>query len=329
MQCDPIARFAQALGAVAGVEYDVAIIGYRMRESQGERLLRSVQERSPATKIILLGDEPLLDDALIAMRLGVVDLLSRPVEQHEALASVNHAVELARRDREREHRILKLQRLCNVLGGSRAAEAEQVGALCHELETTCEELSEQVRRLRFVSEFKALIEQELDIEAVLRTSLEFMLRKTGPTNAAIYLPGQHGDYSLGAYVNYDCPKETADVLLDHLADVLAPKFDAIENTLVLDNDDAIERAIGDDAGWLAGSRVIVVACRHDDECLAVLTFFRDNAKSFPDDLPHQLDAIKEVFAQQLAKVIRVHHRVVADNEDWLGADDADDYGLAA
>lgn len=328
-ECDPMARKAEALGAISGAEYDVAIIGLHLREGSGNDLLRAVHERSNITKVIMLGNEPMLDQAVTAMRLGAVDLLARPINEAETIASVNNAIELARQDRARELRLQKLQRLCNVLSRSRAAEAKQVGALCRELETTCDQLNDQVKTLKLASEFKAMIEQELDIEALLRSSLEFMLRKTGPTNAAVYLPSNHSDYSLGAYVNYDCPRDTADVLLDHLADVLAPQFDDIDHVLVLNDDRDLEEHLGDDANWLADSRVIIFACRHKDECLAVVTFFRDREKPFPEDLLPQLVAMKDIFAQQLAKVIRVHHRAIVDKEDWLGADDADDYGLAA
>ena len=67
------------------------------------------------------------------------------------------------------------------------------------------------------SEFNSLIRQELDLESLLRVSVEFILGKSGPTNAAVFLPAASGDYSLGAYVNYDCPKDSAEVLMDQLA----------------------------------------------------------------------------------------------------------------
>ena len=54
--------------------------------------------------------------------------------------------------------------------------------------------------------------------------LEFTLSKIGSTNAAIFLPTSSGDYSLGAYVNYDIPRDGIEIMLDQLADVLAPNF---------------------------------------------------------------------------------------------------------
>ena len=44
-----------------------------------------------------------------------------------------------------------------------------------------------------VTEFGGLIRQELDIESLLRTTLEFVLGRCGPTNAAVFLPTTSGD----------------------------------------------------------------------------------------------------------------------------------------
>ena len=44
-----------------------------------------------------------------------------------------------------------------------------------------------------------------------------LLTKTGPTNAAVFLPDSVDHYGLGAYVNYDCPRESIAALLDALA----------------------------------------------------------------------------------------------------------------
>ncbi len=326
--CDPVKQSLEAIGAVHGASYDVAIIGMSATDNTGVDLLRAIQEQSPMTKVIMLGDEPILDQAVIAMRLGAIDLIARPLDEQEVIDSVTHAIDLAHEDQQRDRRLRKLQRLCSVLSSSRTDEADQVSALCKELETTSQELDDQVRALQFSAEFRSLIEQELDIESLLRVSLEFMLRKTGPTNAAVYLPSDHYDYSLGAYVNYDCPKDAADILLDHLADVLAPKFTDLEDVLVLNSECDLEEHLGDDASWLAESRVIVFACHHEGECLAIVTFFRDRDKPFAEDLLPQLNAIKGVFGKQLAKIVRVHHRMKS-TPDWLNADDNDDYGLAA
>lgn len=174
-----------------------------------------------------------------------------------------------------------------------------------------------------VTEFGGLIRQELDIESLLRTTLEFVLGRCGPTNAAVFLPTTSGDYSLGAYVNYDCPKETVDVLLDHLANTIAPKLSEGTGLLHLRDQLSLHRAMGDDAGWLGDSGVVGFPCRHEGECLAVFLLFRDRLSEYTPGLIEQLRTIGELFAGQLARVIRIHHRHIPKDQ-WGAIGDAED-----
>ena len=174
-----------------------------------------------------------------------------------------------------------------------------------------------------VTEFGGLIRQELDIEALLRTTLEFVLSRCGPTNAAVFLPTTSGDYSLGAYVNYDCPKETVDVLLDHLANTIAPKLADKSNLLHCKDRDALVRSLGQDAGWIGESCVVGFSCRQDGEALAVFLLFRDRLTGYSGQLVEQLRLIGDLFAQQLARVIRIHHRHLPKDK-WGAIGDAED-----
>jgi hypothetical protein len=165
------------------------------------------------------------------------------------------------------------------------------------------------------NEFTSLIRHELDIEQLLRSTLEFVLARSGPTNAAVFLPTTSGDYSLGAYVNYDCPKETVDILLDHIANTVAPRFEPSEKLVHLTTDESLRRFIGEDAAWLGDSGVVGFACRHGGEVLAIVMLFRDRASPFGPLLLDQLRMIGEVFAAQLARVIQIHHRHLP-KEKW-------------
>lgn len=179
-----------------------------------------------------------------------------------------------------------------------------------------------MNQLTIANEFGTLIRHELDIESLLRTTLEFVLAKCGPTNAAVFLPTTSGDYSLGAYVNYDCPRDTVDVLLDHLANVVAPRFECRQGIAHLTDRESLHEAIGDDAGWLAESEVIAFACRHEDEPLAICLLFRDQATPYAACLMGQLATVGEMFAAQLARVIRIHHRHLPKDK-WGALGDAD------
>ncbi len=175
------------------------------------------------------------------------------------------------------------------------------------------------------NEFEGLIRHELDIEALLRSTLEFLLARTGPTNAAVFLPTTSGDYSLGAYVNYDCPKDTCDLLLDHMASAVAPKFENQLEMAHIVGTTNLERRLGEHAAWIGDSALAAIACRHGHETLAIMTLFRDRRTPFSPVLLEQVRAISELFAAQLARVIHIHHRHLP-KEKWgmLGDAPADD-----
>jgi hypothetical protein len=160
------------------------------------------------------------------------------------------------------------------------------------------------------SEFSAHIGDELDLEQILRRTLEYLLQKVGPTNAAIFLPTTGDEFTLGGYVNHDCAKQGADMILQHLADVVAPRLSRQTELLHITDNQSMTRWIGDDAAYLADSAFIGFSCRHDEETLAVLIMFRDEAKPFPPEVLDECGAIAPLLGDYLARVIRIHHRHV-------------------
>jgi DNA-binding response OmpR family regulator len=193
------------------------------------------------------------------------------------------------------------------------------------------ECAAAMNQVTTATEFKTLIKHELDIEQLLRSTLEFVLARSGPTNAAVFLPTTSGDYSLGAYVNYDCPKETVDMLLDHMANTVAPKFEKTDSIVQLPDARRLEDFAGGDSAWLGDSGVIGFACRHDTEVLAIVMLFRDRLSPFGPLLVDQLKTIGELFASQLAHVIHVHHRHLPKDKWGCIGDppECDDEDLAA
>jgi len=327
--CDPAPTASEAISACVGVDYDAAVIRLDLADGSGLDVLRRLHWERPHTKAVMLTQSPNVDQAVSAMRLGAVDLLTSRDDQAEVLASVSTAVDLSRRERRREQRLEQLRRTCRLLNSARRDVTSQVDSLCEDLAGAYHELTEQFNQASIASEFRAVIGDELEIETLLRNALEYMLGKTGPTNAAVFLPSNHADFSLGAYVNYDMPRESAEMLFDHLGDVLAPKFQDARDVKTFETEDDLRECIGDGANWLEGSRLIVFSCEHDNECLAVVAFFRDRSAPFPDEFIQQARVFRDVFAEQLARVVRVHHRRRPD-VDWLDADEDDeDYGLAA
>lgn len=320
------------LEKLVNYDFDVVAVDLAADLDAGLNLILAARNAAPFTTPFALAKTADLDAAVQCMRAGAVDLLTGPVKTKVLRDTFQTALESARAVREQLRREARLKRLCKRLNSARKETSTQINVLCNDLVGAYRDLADQVSHVTLASEFSSLIQQELDVEALLRTSLEYMLTKTGPTNAAVFLPSSHCDFSLGAYVNYDCPRDAADVLLDHLADIIAPRFQDEEEVLSFESEEDLTDWIGNDANWLADSRVIVFSCRDEGECLAVVTFFRDRSIPFPDELPAQLRVMADLFAKQLSKIIRVHHRHKPDDA-WNGWDsweeDDESGGMAA
>ncbi|MEO0587173.1 MAG: response regulator [Planctomycetota bacterium] len=171
--------------------------------------------------------------------------------------------------------------------------------------------------------FRQLTADELDLEQIIRRTLEFTMQQAGPTNAAIFLPSSMDEFSLAGYVNYDCSRDAADLLLQHLADVMAPKVVDAEGLVHLTTDDGLRDWLGEDAAWLEGSHMVALPCEADEEALAVIVLFRGDEEPFEDEVIDVFGAIGPELGQALARVIRIHHRHLPDpdeNEDWQDGD---------
>ena len=120
------------------------------------------------------------------------------------------------------------------------------------------------------------------------------------------------EFTLGAYVNYECPRSVADRFLAQLASEVCQHV-AKEGELVRFQDvDRFVDALGPEANVLRNSDVVAMPCSFDGECMAVLFLFRDAEEPFEDDLAATLDSIRQIFAEQLTTVVRVHHRMEAE-----------------
>jgi FixJ family two-component response regulator len=288
-------------------------------------------DAASTTRVVFLARDPGFDLSVKAMRCGASDLLRKPAPPAVLGESVRAAGEQARTARAQGRRVQRLKRICRRLNTAREEVTQQVGGLCNELAAAYTDLAGQMEQVTMATEFSSLIRQELDVESLLRTTLEYLLTKTGPTNAAVFLPTGPREYSLGAYVNYDIPRETADVLLDHLADTLPQRFEDTEELLWSSTSHDLSEWVREGAGWIEGSTVLVFACRNRDECLGVATLFRDPSRPFTPEVIAQVELMRDLFTQQLARVINVHNRH-KPKDQWPGfgeADEEDDYGLAA
>lgn len=252
---------------------------------------------------------------LAAYRAGAADVMVRPlkaveVRQRLRLAAARHRL----RGRWRQ-RVQRLRRLCRKLEAARQEVSRQVDVLCRDLVTAYQEMAQQFHSLVQTSDFTGLVRDELDLEQALRKTLEYLLQKAGPTNAGIFLPVNHDEYSLGGYVNYDCTSDAPDALLQHLADVLAPAVAAGGRLVHVRDHAAMAKLLGEAAPFLDDYHLIAMPCVADGEVLAVITLFRHSDQPFTEATGALCEALGPRLAEYLLKLIRIHHRHLPPIDD--------------
>ncbi|MEO0474338.1 MAG: response regulator, partial [Planctomycetota bacterium] len=242
-------------------------------DGSGLALATELKAKDPATAVVMLADSPDFALAQQAMQIGAADLIIKPTEEQadgDWYASVTQRITsvLDRQwaDRSRTMRVRKLKRLCRKLNDARLEVTEQVDVLCNDLVTAYQELAVQVQNVTQSAGYREAVGQELDLEAVLRKTLEYIIQQAGPCNAAVFLPSSADEFSLGGYVNYDCTKESADMLLQHLADVLAPRVaNTGEEIMHVTDNRSLDDLLGDDWNYLADCDLLALPVNHDGE----------------------------------------------------------------
>lgn len=273
-------------------------------DDEGTRWRELAREFEGQFRLVLASACATIEDAADAMRLGMADMLLLDCTKRvlaERIATM--AAEASRRAARQSARPLSLS------------------ATAHH--------SPDTDLVAVRAEFGVLARLELDVESLLRTTLEYVLHKIGPTNAAVFLPTASEDFTLGAYVNYDCPRDCVDLLLDHVGATVAPAIEADPALRVHRGDDELDSLMGEHAAWLTGCEAVTFAAEHDGEMLAAIALFRDDRDPFDNSTLRRLSVIGEVLGEQLARIVRVHHRLMP-KDPWGGPEEQnEDPPLAA
>lgn len=278
--------------------FDAVVIDTPVCTPAAMKLMRELGQRHIAT--LLVCPQVTFEQAVEVMRTGAADIVPADVKPRELCKRLRAALKI---DPVSESTAARVKADAGTKGSIMSTDAKAAG------------------------EFARLIQSELDVETLLRHALEFILARVGPTNAAVFLPGSTGEYALGAYVNLSCPKDTAEVMLDHLANTAAPKLESAVGVVDLSDAKTMEKVLGEGAEWLQGQRVLAFACRQENECLAVFVLFREDSRPFAADSSQALSMVRDEFGRQLARVIRIHHRHLprdkwgAPGDGWDSAED--------
>ncbi len=289
-------------------EMDMTLIQAQLADGSGLALARELMHRRQPVPSVIVADKPSVDTAVQAIRAGAIDYLTLPMTAQELKERIEVITQRLRTQQRNNDKVRRLRRMCHKLSTSREEISQQVNVLCGDLVAAYQDLADQMHHVLESTEFNAVIRNELDLEQLVRKSMEYVLDKVGPTNAAIFLPSSADEYSLGGYVNYDCQSQPSEILLQQMADVVAPRVSEQEGVVHLTDDAGLRGTFGEDFDLLKGDHLVAVTCRHEDESLAILTVFRDASEPFDDNVVEMLAAVSSSLGTALARIIRVHHR---------------------
>lgn len=332
-----VSSVAAQLGAVlspigsqadyAGATPDAVVITLTRRSlADAERAVRAASRRDSAVAIVAVCGRLSAGEVITLVRAGASDVVMRPTTQESFGERLNVAfarTDMVRSERDRAER---LARMCRVLADERQVAAGLVDAALSNEQVSQYPVGESAECSGVAGQFAERVQEELDVEELLRCALEFVLERVGITNAVILLPSSSGDWAVGAFVNADMPPDTADATLEQLAGSVPPAVAAEVGPLRLLGVEEIEPLLGvEAAAWLGRAETIVVPCDHAGDRMAIVLAYRPAATPFADEDVSDISTIADVFTRQLAKIVRVHNRTCGELQ-WFGFDVGDEPG---
>ena len=322
------ALFEGAVGWACRVSADVDELRSRMladacevvlvsADDCDEALATDLRRLQPHASLVLVAPQADVQEVTKAMRMGAVDFLAGSLGAEEVERRIGLAAERSLEHVDRDRRARRLESIVRRVGEQESIEDDAATDSTDAGETD---------RVAMQSEFRTLLRQELDVEDLLRTALEYMLVKTGPTNAAVFLAGGDGRFGLGAYVNYEHPRRTMEPMLQRLSDEACPRIAGESEILRFDDAADFVRECDLETEVDPEMEMVAVPCSFEGECLAVLYLFRSADAPFHDEVASVLDDLRGLLAEQLDRLIRVHNRLENAWPDEPADHDEDDAG---
>ncbi|MGA1044937.1 MAG: response regulator, partial [Phycisphaerales bacterium] len=222
LECETRTDPRRALASLREQPWDLLVVDDAFPSSLRAELVQELRARDAAGAAIWLTQSASVAETVAAMRIGFEDIVSLPLREEELLG---RAAELLRKHehlRRSADRINRWRHVCRRLNQARHEAGRAADEAKHDLDLARAETQRQVKEAAMASEFRTLVRQELEVEGLLRTSMEYLLSKCGPTNAAVFLDNGEGRWTLGAYVNYRIPRGSITAALERIAQQVCP-----------------------------------------------------------------------------------------------------------
>ena len=289
-----------------------------------DTLFESVSLLSPSTIVIGYSSNPNPNKVIQFIRNGGSDFLNIPKDLNRVTERTCALLHKQQEEKETQDRANYAIRLCDKMNEARHLAEETNDALNNELANVNCETQKKMQQCAIGAEFQTLLNQELEVESMLRTALGYMLTRVGAMNAVVYLREGMGDWGIGAYINYDRQPEQFQSLIDTIGPAVCPVISSEECVKHVKNGGVFADTMGLDSTDFSGNEVVSYGCFSGDQCMAVIVLFRDESRTFNTEAIDTIETIRPIFGQQLDTIVKIHRRAESrwpsesvDDDDWL------------
>jgi DNA-binding response OmpR family regulator len=309
----------QALCELKRQPADVVFVNVQIQDNGGTELLERIRKIYPHVTAVALSRGNSLDACRAALRAGAADILFSPLKVDETRIVLDASLRKSAAQSQIAARHIRLRKVCKRLNKARHEISQQVDLLCNDLVRAYQDLAAQLNQTQALAEFASALESTSGLEGLMRGTLEWVLKRLGPINAAVFLPNSEGEYSLGAYLNLDTP--ATDPFVEAIGATLAPQA-ATGGLVHLENDRDVEEIFGPAGKKLLGRTWMAHACFLRRECLGVMVVFRTQGVPLDASTGGLLQAITPVLAERIGMTMhRGSQSRFSEMEDFGEVDD--------
>lgn len=312
-----VKSLAEAREILAREQVSLLVTDIKLPDGPGLTLVADLRRNNPDAGLVVTAKTPKLEDAIECFRYGATDFIPKPFNREQIAERIESALLKQESLGRHARKIERLRSAVRKLSKARRTVARKVDLLCNDLVGAYGELSRQVDAVRTTEDFRKLCDGAKDLEQLLCHAMDWIMRRAGYANIAVYLAADDtesagGGFQLGAYVKYTMPSSAE--LTDSIRDGLVARAGR-EGFVRLTAEEANVQLSAAELRHLRGQAVLAANCTYLGESLATVVLFRDGASQFTSEDAETFRAIAPIFAIALAGQVRS-----SDGEDEFGGE---------
>jgi|GEM_PF-2098987 DNA-binding response OmpR family regulator len=309
--------------------FDIFVSAVDSSKFNTDELFELASLVSPSTPVVGFSENPSPSSVVDFIRLGGVDFFCIPDDISLIAERVQTVLGNSLQAKELKENAEQSLQLCNTMNEELQRVSDENDALCSDLANSHCETQKKIKQASVAAEFQTLVNQELEIDSMLRTALGYLLTRIGATNAAVYLNEGDVDWGIGAYINYDRQPDQFQTLIDTIGSIACPTISDEPSLARFVDGETFANTVGADAVDFSGSEVVTIGCCYEDRCMATIVLFRGDTKPFDQECLDTLETIQTIFGHQLGTILKIHRRAETNWPSESIDDDEWNYGKAA